>query len=73
MLPDNCLKIYKEQRRRRRKRKRRRGTMMTMTMMRMMTKHITRPKTTMMTARSTLSSGPPRKNLGMQIRKVTCK
>ena len=45
-----------------RKRKRKRSPRM-MTMMMMMMTHITHPRTTMMTAKLTLSSGPPKREL----------
>ena len=65
--------LQRRERRKKRKRKRSTGMMMMMTMMRMMMTHITRPKTTMMTARLTPSSGPPEGSSGKLMRRVTRK
>ena len=68
MLPDSCLKIYRDGRRRK-KRKRKRGTMRRVTMTRMMMKHTTRPRISAMTAKMITTSGIQERNTGMQMKK----
>ena len=71
MLSANGSKTCREGKEER-KRKRKRSTGMMMMMMMMMI-HITHPRTTMMTARLTPSSGPPDGTSGKLMRRATRK
>ena len=72
-LSANGSKTCRERKVERKRKRSTEMTMMMMTMTRMMMRHITHSRTTMTTARLTLSSGPPEGSSGKSTRRATCK